>query len=129
MAKKQDKKMKQQNSGTTARTAGTTARAQKAAREKLKNQAMFQAAVQPLPPAVLPPPPETVVPLEVPLLLPAHLKTLLYPTVSARYRPRTTASIEDNYICKCSGTTVRGQRYYRFLQERYYRYLPAVLPL
>ena len=130
MAKKQDKKMKQQHSGTTARTAGTTARVQKAAREKLKNQATFQAAVLPLVPAVLPPTPETVVPQEVPLLLPAHPKTLLDPQ---RYLPGIDPVLPPaSKIIKLqvaavlpplvsgttvpfrSGTTATHQRYYRW---------------
>jgi hypothetical protein len=91
MAKRRVKrKMKKQNSGTTAKKAGTTARhlTMKLKREKL------QAAVLPPPPAVLPPAPGPVVPLEVPPTLPARLQKLLSPTVLARYRPRTTASAE-----------------------------------
>jgi type II secretory pathway pseudopilin PulG len=130
MAKKQVKKMKQQHSGTTARTAGTTARAQDAAREKLKNHAMLQAAVLPLPPAVLPPSPETVVPLEIPPQIPASPKVLLYPQ---RYLPGVRPVLPPaSRIIKnatCSGTTASGQRYYRSLQERYYRHPTAVLPL
>ena len=74
MAKKYVKKRKkQQNSGTTASMAGTTAGHLTTTLQQQKTQA-----------AVLPPPPGPVVPLEVPLKLPASPKMLLDPQ---RYLP------------------------------------------
>ena len=132
MAKKQDKKMKQQHSGTTARTDGTTARAQDAARENLKNHAMLQAAVIPLPPAVLPPSPETVVPLEIPPQIPASPKVLLYPQ---RYLPGVRPVLPPaSRIIKmqraavlppvASGTTVPSRSGTTAIPQRYYRWVP-----
>ena len=64
--------------------------------DKKRKKQKTHAAVLPPPPAVLPLAPGPVVPLEIPPKLPARPKMLLYPTVLAGCRPRTTASIEDN---------------------------------
>ena len=107
MAKRRLKrKMKQQNRGSTARTAGTTARAQAVAPDvlplEMKTCVEFQAAVLPPLQRYYHQEQVTVLPPEVPLEVPARPKTPLdTPTVP----PGTRFVLPPASIFNPSGTT------------------------
>ena len=97
--------MKKQHSGTTARMAGTTAKAQKTYLMKLRTCAEFQAAVLPPRQRYYRQEQVTVLPPEVPLEVPARPKWLLdTPTVPVG----TCFVLPPASTHEASGTTARA---------------------